>query len=146
MLYSSSPAPASGVQPVPNTCSFSLYKGDGEPGNNSHISSFGLLKLLGLDITTSHFSALLPALETAYLYLPPAGIPEGQGGKISPSSPGQSPPAACRETEAQDHMGETEALEVIWCNLPPTGETSSKEALASSTYIVLHYKTPHRSM
>ena len=138
------PCPSLRVQPAPHTCSFSLYKGDREPGNNSYNSPFCLLQLLRCCVFPPHISPPCPQLWRQLIFT--SAQQESQNfkvGKISPSTPRAIP--TCNphlRHRPRDHMKEVEALQVIWCSFPPTAETSSKAALASSTYIVLHHEIP----
>lgn len=118
------PALTSGARPVPNTCSFSLYKDDEEPGSNSHSSPFCVLSL-----TTQTLS--LPTPLYLQLYLPPAGTQNVRVGNYLPHRLVQAPPAACGKTEAQEHTEEAEALEVIF---PPSAETFFLQSIPNKFY------------
>lgn len=122
----------------PPPCSFHLHKDNGKPDIQPTPPILSPLTVQTLPLPAAHPQ---PCLRLSITSLQQ----ESQGVKVEKYLPHhlvQSLPTACGESEAQDHMEEAEALEVIWPNFPPHAETSSQ---AYQVCHSLHGETDLRS-
>lgn len=126
------------MQPIPTTLLIPLAQRQWGARHSTHTSHLSHLTVQMLPLSAAHPQ---PCLRFSITSLQQ----EFQGVKVEKCLPHhlvQSPPAACGESEAQDHMEEAEALEVTWPNFPPCAETSSQ---AYQVRHSLHGETDLRS-